>query len=155
MAPRKKTKKSESESTESTTTTSKTTKKTKKMVDLTFQPILSAADQFSALLRKKAIREEYGQRIPVYTPAIEGLPMKIVVRKGEVLSVTEEQFAELQQMGHAETDEEYKKRKDFVEKMSSQHPEKLTWDMIVAEGSNFATLRDSQFIIYNDKLLRL
>ena len=151
MAPKKKTtKKSESKS---TTTTSKA-KKTK-MVDLTFQPILSAADQFSALLRKKTMKEEYGQRIPVYTPAIEGLPMKIVVRKGEILSVTEEQFAELQEMGHAETDEEYKKRKDFVEKMSSQHPEKLTWDMIVAEGSNFATLRDSQFIIYNDKLLRV
>lgn len=149
MAPKKKTKKSESES--------KTTSKTKKtkMVDLTFQPILSAADQFSALLRKKTMKEEYGQRIPVYAPAIEGLPMKIVVKKGEILSVTEEQFEELQKMGHAETDEEYKKRKDFVERLSSQHPEKLTWDMIVAEGSNFATLRDSQFIIYNDKLLRV
>ena len=35
--------------------------------------------------------------------------------------------------------------------MNPQHPETLSWDMIIAEGSNFSTLLDSQNIVYNDK----
>ena len=55
---------------------------------------------------------------------------------------------------YRKSDEEYKKRESFIKNLSSQHPEILTWDMIVSEGANFATLRDSQDIIYNDKLIR-
>lgn len=137
--------------------TKKETKSTKssKKIKLTFAPILGAAAQFSALLREKTIKTEYGNEIASYTPAIEGLPIKLTVQKGEVIEVTEEQFKALQDLGHAETDEEYKAREKFIKNMSSQHPETLSWDMIVAEGSNFATLRQSQFIIYNDKLLRV
>ena len=80
--------------------------------------------------------------------------MKLTVKKGEVINVTEEQFKALQEKGHVETDEEYQKRQNFIDNLSAQHPETLTWEMIVAEGSNFATLRDSQDIIYNDKLIR-
>ena len=138
-----------------TTTKSKSKSKSEpKMIDLTFLPILGAADQYTALLRAKTIKKDYGREVAAYVPAIEGLPMKITVKKGEVLSVTEVQYKELQKRGHVETDEEYKKRQDFINGLSAQHPETLTWEMIVAEGANFATLRDSQDIIYNDKLIR-
>ena len=147
MAPKKKTKSEKSET--------KTTKKSEKKVKLTFSPIMGAANQFTALLREKTIKEDYGREIASYSPAIEGLPMKLVVQKGEVIEVTEKQFEELQIRGFVETDEEYKAREDFIKNLSAQHPETLTWEMIVAEGSNFATLRDSQKIIYNDKLIRV
>ena len=54
-----------------------------------------------------------------------------------------------------ETEEEYKRRQNFIHDMDAQHPETLTWDMIVAEGGNWSTLADSQHIVYNDKLLRV
>lgn len=147
MAPKKKTKSEKSET--------KTTKKSEKKVKLTFSPIMGAANQFTALLREKTIKEDYGREIASYSPAIDGLPMKLVVQKGEIIEVTEKQFEELQLMGFVETNEEYKARQDFIQNLSAQHPETLTWEMIVAEGSNFATLRDSQKIIYNDKLIRV
>lgn len=147
MAPKKKTKSEKSET--------KTTKKSEKKVKLTFSPIMGAANQFTALLREKTIKEDYGREIASYSPAIDGLPMKLVVQKGEIIEVTEKQFEELQSMGFVETNEEYKARQDFIQNLSAQHPETLTWEMIVAEGSNFATLRDSQKIIYNDKLIRV
>lgn len=137
------------------TETKKASTKKEKTISLTFAPILGAADQFTALLREKKVKDVYGEEIASYTPAIEGLPMKLTVRKGEVIEVTQAQFEALQRLGHAETDEEYKQRKAFIERLSNQHPEKLTWDMIVAEGSNFATLYESQMIIYNDKLVRV
>lgn len=147
----KKTKSTKStKETESTTSKKKTKSKT---VYLTFAPILGAADQFSVLLRKKTIKD--GIELPTYAPKIEGLPMKLVVKKGETVPVTEEQFEQLQALGLAETDEEYKERERFIKSLSEQHPRKLTWDMIVAEGTNFATLHESQFIIYNDKLIRV
>lgn len=130
----------------------KTTKKS--TIDLTFLPIMGAADQYTMLLREKVIKNDFGGEVAAYAPAVEGLPMKVTVRKGEILTVTQEQFEELQKRGHVESDEEYKKREAFVKNLSNQHPEVLTWDMIVSEGANFATLRDSQDIIYNDKLIR-
>lgn len=137
------------------TETKKASTKKEKTISLTFAPILGAADQFTALLREKKIKDVYGEEVASYTPAIEGLPMKLTVRKGEVIEVTPAQFEALQRLGHAETDEEYKQREAFIERLSNQHPEKLTWEMIVAEGSNFATLYESQMIIYNDKLVRV
>lgn len=144
MAPKKKETKTKSKS-----------KKSDSKISLTFLPIMGAADQYTMLLREKTIKKVYGREVAAYAPAIEGLDMKVTVRKGEVLEVTKEQFEELQARGHVETDEEYKKRQAFVDNMSAQHPSTLTWDMIVAEGANFATLRDSQDIIYNDKLVRV
>lgn len=145
MAPKKKeTKEKETKS-----------KKASKKISLTFLPIMGAADQYTMLLREKTIKKVYGRETTAYAPAIEGLPMKLTVVKGEVIEVTQKQFDELQARGHVETDEEYKKRQAFIDNMSAQHPSTLTWEMIVAEGSNFATLRDSQDIIYNDKLVRV
>jgi len=152
MAPKKKKTKSEESETK---TEKKTAKKSEKKVKLTFSPIMGAASQFTALLRAKTIKEDFGREVASYSPAIEGLPMKLVVQKGETIEVTEAQFEELQRMGFVESDEEYKARQDFITNLSAQHPETLTWEMIVAEGSNFATLRDSQKIIYNDKLIRV
>jgi len=148
MAPKKK--KTETE------TKSKETKKSKsKTIKLTFAPIMGAAAQYKALLREKVIKKAYGKETISYQPAIEGLPVDFVVKKNEIVEVTEEQFKQLQERGHVETDEEYKQRQEFIDNLSSQHPETLTWEMIVAEGSNFATLLDSQNIIYNDKLIRV
>lgn len=135
-------------------TEKKSEKKSEKKIALTFLPILGAADQYTALLREKVIRRDYGREVASYAPAIEGLPMKLTVKKGDIVEVTESQFKELQNRGHVETDEEYAARQSFIENLSAQHPETLTWDMIVAEGSNFSTLRESQDIVYNDKLIR-
>lgn len=137
------------------TETKKTGTKKEKKIALTFSPILGAAAQFTALLREKKVKDVYGEEIASYEPSIEGLPMKLTVQKGEVIEVTPAQFEALQKMGHAETDDEYKERQAFIDKLNNQHPEKLTWEMIVAEGSNFSTLYESQMIIYNDKLVRV
>lgn len=156
MAAKKKETKSKETKTKAKAKETKETKakKTEEKIALTFLPIMSAADQFTMLLRKKDIKKDYSMDVAAYQPAIEGLPMKITVKKGEILEVTKAQFEELQAMGYVETDEEYKQREKFIENLSAQHPETLTWDMIVSEGANFATLRDSQDIIYNDKLIR-
>ena len=135
-------------------TEKKSEKKSEKKIALTFLPILGAADQYVMLLRKKIVRKEYGREVAAYAPAVEGLPMKVVVKKGAILNVTEEQLKQLQERGHVETDEQYAARQSFIENLSAQHPQTLTWDMIVAEGSNFSTLRESQDIVYNDKLIR-
>lgn len=144
-------------STKSTKSTTKSTKATTKSKDvqLTFAPIMSAAHVFKALLRKKEVDNVGGQEVIRTVPLIDGLPIDFKVKKGEVVSVTAEQFEQLQINGFAETDEEYKRRKKFIDSMSAQHPENLTWDMIVAEGGNWSTLADSQNIVYNDKLLRV
>lgn len=147
MAPKKKTE-TKSKKTESKPKKSKTVK-------LTFAPIMGAAIQYKALLREKVIKKAYGKEVITYQPAIEGLPVDFVVKKGEIVEVTEEQYLQLQERGHVESDEEYKKRQEFIDNLDSQHPETLTWDMIIAEGSNFATLLDSQHIIYNDKLVKV
>lgn len=166
MAARKTTKKTtnteEESETKATTTKSKTTRaksssraKSSKNIKLTFAPIMSAAQKFRILLRKKELKKINGRDVPTYVPLIEGLPMKLEVARGEVIEVTPEQLEQLQEGRWVETDEEYKERQKFIESMDSQHPETLTWDMIIAEGGNWATLSDSQKIVYNDKLLRV
>lgn len=154
MAEKKTAKKTTKKSTTKKSTTKKTSKSTEsENIKLTFAPIMSAANVFRILLRKKEVKRVRGSDITVNTPLIEGLPMKLVVAKGEIIEVTPEQFEQLKPW--VETDEEYQKRQDFIDSMSAQHPEALTWDMIVAEGGNWATLADSQHIVYNDKLLRV
>ena len=140
---------------EKTSKKSKSTKKSKsaKKIKLTFAPVMGAVKEFTALLRKKTMKSVYGREEPVYSPAIDGLPMELTVKKGEVIEVTQEQLDELRNRGHVETEEEYKSRQHFIKSMNPQHPETLNWDMIIAEGSNFSTLLDSQNIVYNDKLL--
>lgn len=140
---------------EKTSKKSKSTKKSKsvKKIKLTFAPVMGAGKEFTALLRKKTMKSVYGREEPVYSPAIDGLPMELTVRKGEVIEVTQEQLDELRSRGHVETEEEYKARQHFIKSMNPQHPETLSWDMIISEGSNFSTLLDSQNIVYNDKLL--
>lgn len=148
MAPKKKSETKEKKET-------KSTKKTSKKIKLTFSPIMSAAVEYKMLLREKTIRNDYGREVASYAPAIEGLPLALSVKKGEVIEVTEPQFRALQEMGYVESDEEYKAREAFIDNLSAQHPETLTWEMILAEGSNFSTLVDSQDIVYNDKLIRI
>jgi hypothetical protein len=141
------------ETTKKETKTKSKSKAKSKKVKLTFNPIMSAANKFTILLRKQEMQRVRGEDIPVNVPLIEGLPMKLVIEKGEVIEVTEEQLEQLAPW--VETKEEYEKRQEFIDNMSAQHPENLTWDMIVAEGGNWATLADSQRIVYNDKLLRV
>lgn len=140
-------------STKKSASKTKSKAKTPKTIKLTFNPIMSAADKFRILLRKKEIRRVNGMEVPYYVPKIEGLPMKLVVTKGEIIEVTPEQLEQLADW--VETEEEYERRQKFIENMNPQHPDTLTWDMIVAEGGNWATLADSQHIVYNDKLLRV
>lgn len=151
MAPKKK---SETKSKKTETETKSKAKKSA-TVKLTFSPIMGAAEVYKALLREKVVKKSYGKDVISYQPAIEGLPIDFVVRKGEIVEVTESQFEQLQKRGHVETDEEYKRRQEFIDNLSSQHPETLTWEMILAEGSNFSTLLDSQKIVYNDKLIKV
>lgn len=141
----------EKKSTAKKSTTKKSSKP--KTYKLTFAPIMSAATRFQILLRKKEVKKVNGREITTTSPLIEGLPMTFVVNKGEIIEVNEEQFEQLKPW--VETDDEYKRRQSFIDSMSAQHPENLTWDMIVAEGGNWATLADSQHIVYNDKLLRV
>lgn len=155
MAAKKKTKetKEAEETKEETKKTKKTSAKKSKKIKLTFEPIAGAAVQYKALLRERVVEKNSIREMVSYVPAIEGLPLELVVRKGEVVEVTPEQYDRLVEMGYAESKEEYKQREKFIESLRPQHPESLTWDMIVAEGANFSTLLESQNIIYNDKLI--
>ena len=91
---------------EKTSKKSKSTKKSKsvKKIKLTFAPVMGAGKEFTALLRKKTMKSVYGREEPVYSPAIDGLPMELTVRKGEVIEVTQEQLDELRNRGHVETE---------------------------------------------------
>ena len=153
MAPKKTTK-----STEKKETTKKTTKKSaskkEEKIQLTFMPVLTAATQFKMLLRNKTEAEVNGQKVLKTTPLIEGLPVEVIVRKGEILDVTPAQFKELQTLGYVESDEDYERRKQWINALPPQHPEKIPWKSIEKETSFWITLKDSEQI-YNDKLIRV
>ena len=129
------------------------TKKANKKIKLTYQPILSAGQSFTALLRKKEFKDINGIRQAIYVPSIDGLPMKLEVQKGEVIEVTEEQYEQLVAERFVETPQEYQDRQDFIDRMATQHPESPSIDQVITDF--YSTARESQTIVYNDKLLRV
>lgn len=136
---------------------SKSTKKSTKpkMVQLTFSPVASGAKEINLQLRTKQNENRNGANVIVSAPAIEGLPMILTVHKDEIIEVTEEQCAQLEEKGLVETKEEYEKRKSFVDNLENQHPDRLSYNQIVGNDSGLLTMRDSQHKVYMDKLIRL
>lgn len=135
-------------------TEKKTTKKTEEKILLTFQPVVSSARKFIGRLQMKEYQEQDGRRVEAIVPRIEGLPMKLVVNKDEVIEVTPKQFEELQACGFVETDEEYEARQQFVDNLDPQHPDSLTFDQLDGKGRQFMTPQQSERI-YTDKLIRV
>ena len=134
---------------------SKSTKKSD--IQLTFAPIIMGAKQYVMRLRDKKVEVINGEKVITDIPLIEGLPIKVIVKVGEILTVTEEQYKKLQELGFVEDNESYEKRKAFINSLGKQHPTKPTWDAISNESESkyYLTLRDSERRVYNDKLIRL
>lgn len=149
MAPKKTTKSTEKKETK------KTTKKVDATIQLTFSPVLSAATQYKMLLRKKTEKEVNGQMVLVTAPLIEGLPVEVVVKKGQILNVTRQQFEELKALGYVESDEDYARRQAYIDSLPAQHPDdKVPWKSIEQESPFWISLKDSERI-YDDKLIRV
>lgn len=130
-----------------------TTKKSSK-IKLTFQPMVASAKVLRVRLVKKEWQEINGRQVEISVPKIKGLPEILEVAKGEVIEVSKTQFEQLQQLGCVETDEEYKKRQQFIDSLGDQHPQKLTYDQIDKDYVNNAGLRDFERL-YTDKLIRV
>lgn len=74
-------------------------------VKLTFRPQFSAATQKTIFLRE-LVSELVGNTVKKsYKPLIEGLPEKFTVKKGEVVTVTADQFIALFKYGFIDTPE--------------------------------------------------
>lgn len=124
-------------------------------IKLTFKPIASGAKELNLLLKTKKMEEKDGRNVQVTAPLIDGLPEILTVKKDEVIEVTKTQCDELEKLGFVETEEEYKARMDFVDNLSNQHPDKLSYDQMNGFNKGQLTMRDSQHTVYMDKLVRL
>ena len=145
MATKKKTT-TKKTSTTKKASTKKITKKSDK-IKLTYQPIGFNAKQMTFSLKKKNVE---GRSVPL----IEGLPMQLTVAVGEVIEVTPEQFEALQENKCVESDEEYKKRINFLKGMKDQYPKTFSDAEIAREKGHLISSQESQRMIYNDKLIR-
>lgn len=129
------------------TKTTKTKKTSPKKIKVTYNPIGFTAETISFPLRKK---DENGRNIPL----IEGLPMDFIVKKGEIIELTETQFKKLQGEKCIESDEEHEKRTQFLKNMKDQYPQTFA-DLEKSEREgNLISSVESQRIIYSDKLIR-
>lgn len=135
--------------------TQKKKKTTTKKIKLTFMPIASGAKEVSFRLVTKKMEERDGRNVQVNAPLIEGLPQILTVKKNEVIEVTPQQCDELEALGFVETQEEYKKRQEFVDNLDNQHPDKLSFEQMNGFNQGQLTMRDSQYKVYMDKLIRL
>lgn len=140
--------------TQKKTTTKKASKKDEE-IKLTFRPIASGAKEINLLLKTKKMEEKDGRTVQVTAPLIEGLPVIFTVQRDEVVTVTPAQYAELEKLGLVETEEEYQKRKDFVDNLQDQHPEMLSYEQKSGINTGELTMRDSQHTVYMDRLIRL
>lgn len=135
--------------------TQKKKKTTTKNIKLTFMPIASGAKEVNFRLATKKMEERDGRNVQVNAPLIEGLPQILTVKKNEVIEVTPQQCDELEALGFVETQEEYKKRQEFVDNLDNQHPDKLSFEQMNGFNQGQLTMRDSQYKVYMDKLIRL
>lgn len=135
--------------------TQKKKKTTTKKIKLTFMPIASGAKEVNFRLVTKKMEERDGRNVQVNAPLIEGLPQILTVKKNEVIEVTPQQCDELEALGFVETQEEYNKRQEFVDNLDNQHPDKLSFEQMNGFNQGQLTMRDSQYKVYMDKLIRL
>lgn len=145
MAAKKKT------TTKKETTEKKTTKKTtakSKKIKIMYNPIGFTAEQMSFPLRTK----QYNGTALVSVPLIEGLPMELSFKKGDILEVTPEQLQQLQAIKVVESDEERKARKDFIKNLPDQYPNTAN-DEDSEAVKRLLTANDLQSKIYNDRLI--
>ena len=132
----------------------KTTSKKPSKIKLTYAPIGFGAEVMTFPLKTREYQEIDGRNVAVSVPLIKGLPMTLVMRKGEIIEVTKSQYEELKSLNLVETEEEYENRKNFIDNLSNQHPQTYN-DLEKAENlGQLLNSYDSQHKIFNDKLLR-
>ena len=131
-----------------------TPKKTSSKIKLTYSPIGFGAEVMTFPLKTREYQDIDGRRVAVSVPLIKGLPMQLVVHKGDIIEVTKSQYEELKALNLVETEEEYKERQKFIDNLSNQHPQTYN-DLEKAENlGQLLNSYDSQHKIFNDKLLR-
>ena len=115
-----------------------TSRKSQKKVKLTFKPQFSAS-QSKTLLLSKQEDVKIGNTIQKQrAPLVDGLPMELTLKVGEIYEVTEEQYKTLVQLGFVDTPEKIKAKKakaGRVEQELKTNPE-----------ANAANLADSLYI---------
>lgn len=118
--------------------------KKEETVKITFNPLYSAAQQKTVLLRTKQVRR-YGDTLKdMYVPTIDGLPMTFTVKKGEIKEITIEQFKKLYELGLIETPEDIELRKKQMKNIPVQRG-------IDPQVKTTAELND----IYKDKFVQV
>lgn len=146
----------EKKTTQKKTTQKKATSTTRraKKIKLTFQPVAAGTKVFNLRLTAPGVANINGKDVATTVPLIEGLPMKMSVKKGEVIEVTEAQYQALEEYGFVESEEEYKARIAFVDNLDPQHPDTLNFDQ-TGSYQGLLTATDSQHKVYMDKLIRV
>lgn len=119
-------------------TTTSTSKKSQKKVKLAFKPRFSASQSKTLLLSKQEdvkIGNTIQQR---RVPLINGLPLELTIRVGEVYEVTEAQYKALLQLGFIDTPEQLESK---IEKAKRVEQELKT-----NPDANAASLADSLYV---------
>ena len=139
-------------------TTKKTTRKTatktasKKDVKLTFRPLFSASRHYTARLAKRVKKVDGNEEYLTEVPLIEGLPIMLTVKAGEVITVTQDQYEQLKALNFIEADDQLARRQELEGSISDQHPAKLSYDAMDTNKENSVSFRDLNKI-YDDKLI--
>ena len=149
MAEKKKTQQKKKTATKSEKKTTKSSK-----IKLTYSPLGFGAEMMSFPLKTREYQDIDGRRVAVSVPLIKGLPMNLTIRKGEVIEVTKAQYEELKSLKLVESEEEYENRRKFIDNLQNQHPQTYN-DLEAAENlGQLLNSYDSQYRIFNDKLVR-
>ena len=83
-------------------------------VQITFDPQFSAATRKTLFLREEETELIGNKMSKTYKPIIDGLPQIFTVEKGEVKTITTEQFLQLYHLGYIDTPEDLaRKRAEF------------------------------------------
>lgn len=126
-------------------TTSKKTTSSKK-IKLAFRPLITQPSALQMCLEAHEIQTVDGRESTVVVPKIKGLPATLIVKNGETIEVTKTQCDQLTELGFVETEEEAKKREEFVDNLGVQHPDKLNYGQLTGDASGMLTSRDINYI---------
>ena len=142
MARKKSTKKTTKKEKEEEIQEEEIQEKNPQFVNITFNPLYSAAQQKTVFLKKEKLIDDNGTEKHITVPSVEGLPMVFTIRKGDVVTITEDQYNELNKLGFVETQQE----RDMKIKMSGEIPPQSGLDPKPTKEGHVASFYNDQFI---------
>ena len=89
-------------------------------VKITFDPQFSAATRKTLFLREEETELVGNKMTKAYKPIIDGLPEVFTIEKGEVKTITTEQFLQLYRLGYIDTPEDLARKKAEFNSVGTQ-----------------------------------